>query len=929
MLRPAIAVMNRLKYTQKFILLALLLMIPLFIVFTEYLTHFNEDREVAIREQSGVRYLKPLLELLRYLQISRGTHGSYLQGYQPFEFSYEQGAQNVDKVIRDVLSIDEQVGDRVGVRPNVDRFIDGWNGLRRDRHNLSQIQSYDRHTVLIHDILLLMTEVGNNAGLVIDSEFRTYYRIELLVARLPNLAEILGQMRGYGAAVTAVGQATQVQKAQLQLLTGLARQRLEEALLTLDYAVRDTPEVRAQLVRRQEVLTRLINQYLTFVDDALISERVNIPNVQTYFTSASQSIDYTFSLTNLMTEQIEDYLRVRIDRLTTQIAAVIILTGAALLLAVYLFVGFYKSLINTINELDAAAKRMISGTSNYQLALPGRDELARVVYAFNDVANELVKTRDRALSANQAKSAFLANMSHELRTPLNAVIGYSELLEEEAQDADDQHYIPDLRKIQNAARHLLTLINGVLDLSKIEAGQMKLDLEPFDIAHLITEVVQTIRPLIEKNANRFVIDCDPDLGTAVTDITKTRQILFNLLSNASKFTSQGEIRLRVKRVTTAAAHTEKIMYSVQDTGIGINPEQLIRLFRDFEQADGSTTRKFGGTGLGLSISRRFARMMGGDITVESQPEQGSTFTLVLPAEVAQPVPGDHLTAKAVAKSANAPLVLVIDDDAEVRELVTRHLSKEGYSVVDVDNGTDGLAKAREVNPDLITLDVMMPGVDGWSVLGKLKSDPVLASTPVVMLTFTNDRQMGYALGAAEFLVKPINRERLLNVIGKYSQPPKQQVLVVEDDLAARETITRTLERDGWEVSVAIHGRAALDHLEQSKDTASDGDPKKLPDVILLDLMMEVMNGFEFLEQLRSRPEWRSIPVIILTAMSLTHEQITRLNGQAQHVFMKGAYRKEDLLASLHDQIRPYIDGDIDGAAPAAGSTNKTNKAVQP
>jgi PAS domain S-box-containing protein len=511
---------------------------------------------------------------------------------------------------------------------------------------------------------------------------------------------------------------------------------------------------------------------------------------------------------------------------------------------------------------------------------------------YHDVT-ELLRARREAETANSAKSQFLASMSHELRTPLNAIIGYSEMLAEEVEEKGDDGMLPDIGKIHSAGRHLLSLINDVLDLSKIEAGKMELIAETFEIRRMLDDVVTTVEPLVARNGNALRLDCPADPGTMHTDLTRVRQVLLNLLSNASKFTERGIVALAVRREDGAGRPA--VTFQVRDTGIGMTPEQLGRLFEAFTQAEATTAKRFGGTGLGLTISRTFCRMMGGDVTVESAPGKGSVFTVRLPAVLAPPR-SEAEPAVPVTGDGHAGTVLVIDDDPAARALIGRHLARAGYRVREAEDGRTGLARAREAAPDVITLDVMMPGMDGWAVLTALKADPALADVPVIMLTILDEQRMGFALGASDYLTKPIDRPRLLAALERWAhRAGGRNVLLVEDDPETRTIMHRTLERAGWNVTEAENGRVALDRLAE-----------RVPQLVLLDLMMPEMDGFEFLEALRRRPELRTLPVIVVTAKDLTDDDRRRLNGGVQDVLQKGDHSRDDLLAAIGDLVAARV-----------------------
>lgn len=509
---------------------------------------------------------------------------------------------------------------------------------------------------------------------------------------------------------------------------------------------------------------------------------------------------------------------------------------------------------------------------------------------------ELIAAMEAAEAANQSKSSFLANMSHELRTPMNAIIGYSEMLIEEAEELEPAEFVPDLQKIQVAGKHLLLLINDILDLSKIEAGRMELYLETFDLKTLVDEVVSTIQPLLEKNHNRLAIVCDRNMGSLHADLTKVRQILFNLLSNACKFTEAGRISLTIER------QDEWVSFQVKDSGIGMTPEQMAKLFQPFTQADASTTRKYGGTGLGLAITQRFCQMMGGKLDLKSALGEGTSFTLRLPTVVPDAKERGNSSAmvEPMLSPAEEALVLAIDDDPQVLELLERSLTKAGLKVACATSGLEGLTLARELRPAVITLDVMMPQMDGWAVLTALKSDPELETIPVILLTMADQKNRGYALGATDYLTKPIERERLLAVVQKYRTPAKNTVLVVEDDTATRALLRHYLEKGDWLVQEASNGQEGLAQLRQHTIH-----------LILLDLMMPVMDGFEFIARLQQHSEWESLPVVVITAKDLTPAVQQQLHGFVSQVIQKQGMSYEELLLEVNRLLERQFHNDSD------------------
>jgi CheY-like chemotaxis protein len=503
------------------------------------------------------------------------------------------------------------------------------------------------------------------------------------------------------------------------------------------------------------------------------------------------------------------------------------------------------------------------------------------------VQEALLRAQEEAERANLAKSQFLASMSHELRTPLNAILGFSELLTDDSTDRFDKETRRRfLDQIHSSGQHLLQLINDILDLSKVEAGQMELHFEPFDLGNLIDEVRATVEPLSRAKSIALKTEPFPEL-TLVADPAKVRQMLLNLVSNAIKFTpSGGHIEIRVRRVDS---HVE---IAVSDSGIGIAKEDVGRLFTEFQQLDAGPGREHEGTGLGLALTRRFAELHGGQVSVESALGKGSTFTLRLPLQATTPQAVEHVEPPHIAAiDQGRPLVLVVDDNPQAAEILARHLDTGGFRVERARTGPEALIKARDLQPVAITLDILLPEVDGWEVLNRLKADEATRNIPVVVVSVIDNPALGRALGAFDYFVKPVDGRSLLSRLSQYtfakakSEPVR--VLVVDDEKANLDLLEALLEPAGFGVLRAGSGREGVDIARS-----------EIPDLILLDLLMPDLSGFDVVEALQDREATRSIPVMVLTSKSLTEDDKRALNGQVAAIFQRNSVAGTELTAWL-------------------------------
>jgi len=581
-----------------------------------------------------------------------------------------------------------------------------------------------------------------------------------------------------------------------------------------------------------------------------------------------------------------------------------LVTLLVIVLGIVVTTFLVKVIVRPIKQLAAATRRIAEGELGFKVEVASEDEIGDLASSFNRMAQalreremdnarlfrELEETNRRLEAASRHKSEFLANMSHELRTPLNAVIGFSEiLLDESVGELTPEERREFLGNILNSGRHLLRLINDILDLSKVEAGRMELHPERFSVVETLEGVLNTVRPLAARKRIGVEVALDPTLPTLVADPGKVKQILYNLLSNAIKFTPEnGQIGVRVSR------DRGEVCFAVWDTGIGIAPEDQTRIFEEFYQVEATTARQYEGTGLGLTLAKKFVELSGGRIWVESEPGKGSTFTFTLPL-------GDQaavsLEERPGPEEDGRPLVLVVEDDPRTLDLLRFSLSKEGFRVEEALDGEEALAKARALQPFLITLDILLPKKDGWEVLRELKEDGATRDIPVVIVSIVDEPRRGFSLGAADYILKPFDREDLLRRLGRYSFTTKVhgrpvKVLIVDDDPLAVEMLAGMLKPAGFGILKAFDGRQGIELAMEHR-----------PDLIVLDLLMPDVSGFEVVQRLKADPRTKEIPVFVVTVKDLTPEDKQRLNSLVAAVMPKGAFAKEEFLEEVGRLMR--------------------------
>ena len=613
-------------------------------------------------------------------------------------------------------------------------------------------------------------------------------------------------------------------------------------------------------------------------------------------------------------------------------AVTIGITILAIIVTVIAVTMLLRRVTRPLHQLVDATKAISSGDLSTEIAVQSEDEVGLLGSSFNQMARDpkasidekdryagelaklnveledKVRARTEELEAtnrelhianlkireaDRLKSEFLANMSHELRTPMNAIIGFTRLVRRKSADSLPKRQRENLEKVEISAKQLLALINDILDLSKIEAGKMSVNFMPFDLAALVDTCFATVESMTQQGKVQLVKEMPDDLPEVVNDQDKLKQIIINLLSNAIKFTEEGEVKL------SATLEDTSLKIAVSDTGIGISPDALEYIFDEFRQADGSTTRTHGGTGLGLSITKKLAHLLGGTVDVSSVEGEGSIFTVTIALSMKE-----EETATEAVKLEEEPLaplemkekkiILAIDDDPNVLLLLRQNLEDEGYYVVGALNADEGVRKAKEIHPFAVTLDIMMPQKDGWGVLSDLKADAATRDIPIIVLSIIDNKELGFNLGAFDYLVKPLEKEAIMEALHRIPGVLTKRVLVVDDEPDAVDLLTQILQDEGYQVKGAYSGEEALRALEAAPQ-----------DIILLDLLMPEMDGFEVIQRIKVNPKWRDIPIIVVTAKDLSDSDLGFLNKSVDRIIQKSGLAREDLMKEIQSLLREH------------------------
>ena len=547
----------------------------------------------------------------------------------------------------------------------------------------------------------------------------------------------------------------------------------------------------------------------------------------------------------------------------------------------------HKEILSFVSELLAMSierNKLEKEQLNYQENLENEVDIR---------TKELFFAKERAEEATHAKSEFLANMSHELRTPLNAIIGYSEILIEDAVENNQNSVVNDLNKILKSGKHLLSLINEVLDLSKIEANRLDINLSEFLLEDIINLIKDSIVPYTKINNNKLEVSIPQKTIKIFSDELKFKQILFNLLTNACKYSNNSKVLFKINIKTINKR--EYLNVIVKDNGIGIAKDELNDIFDPFTRVNKDKNVNIEGTGLGLAICKAYVDLLDGKISVKSKLDVGTTFTCQIPLDYHsknQLIKPFKSKDKITISKDRAYKIFIVDDDIKFLDVISRKLNNMGYSVATTNSGVNALSKIKKFKPDLIILDIIMPDVDGWTVYSNIKDEIELRDIPIIIVTIGDYNEMSSDFGASGFIKKPIEWNDLYHMLLQYDLKPNGNVLVIDDDSATRNLLDKMISKEGWNVKTAVNGDDALSKVKKDKF-----------ELIILDLVMPVMDGFEFLKKIKKYKKYSKIPIIVVTSKDLSKEDYDILKGDVIRIVQKGSYKSDEILNYVNKVIR--------------------------